>query len=418
MVPLAYGVDMALVIRTITDGEVDALRDALMTTFGFDEGDVDPGGAARLRALIDTEQIWAAFDGAAIVATAATFNLELGVPGGHTLPMAGLTMVTVRPTHRRRGLLRELIARHLEDARIRGLPASGLWSSEASIYGRFGYGVAADHHDVTVTDAHSVSVAGPHTAATLGELDLVSWIDEAQARVVLPDIYRRATAQRPGALRRTATWWHERRFLETPFMRGGASRRRHVVARRGDELVGYVVYRQRPGSLGALPTGKAEIIELFGLDARAEATLWRYMLALDLFPTVSWWNAPTDDPLSWLVDNPRRVERRRVDNLWLRIEDVATALTTRGYTSEGTLRFALEDTTWELVASDGRALCAPTSGPAELELGRSTLGALYLGGASASQLARAGLVRGEAAAIARADHLFASAIAPWCAEIF
>ena len=36
----------------------------------------------------------------------------------------------------------------------------------------------------------------------------------------------------------------------------------------------------------------------------------------------------------------------------------------------------------------------------------------------ATRLARAGLVHGEARALATADRLFTSPIAPWCAEVF
>lgn len=396
-------------IRTIRDDEVAAYRTALLQTFGADL-EVDPSGDDRLRALLDRSQVWAVFDGTAIVGTAATFALQIGVPGGGSLPIAGLTMVTVRPTHRRRGLLRELMRRHLDDARARGYAASGLWASEASIYGRFGYGVAAEHDAIAIADAR-------HVRVTARELDDVAWIDEARAREVLPDIYARATARRPGILRRSDAWWRERRFVESAWARDGASLRRHVIARRGDELVGYVVYRQRAVD-GPTPGGKAMIVELHGIDARAEATLWRFVLSLDLFHQVQWWAAPTDDVLPLIVDDPRLVERRRSDNLWLRIEDPAAALRARRYTSDGVLRLGCEGTTYELAVHGGEATCTTTAAAADLELDRRALGSLYLGGLGASRLARAGLVRGAAGALALADRLFASPIAPWCAEVF
>ncbi len=402
---------MALELRTITDDEVPGFREALMTVFGGDAED-DEGGADRFRALVDPSQAWAAVDGGHIVATAATFNLAIGIPGG-TLPIAGLTMVTVRPTHRRRGLLRELIRVHLDDARGRGLAVSGLWASEASIYGRFGYGVAAHHDELAVDAAQTMTVAGNR------ELDRIEWIDEAGARAELPAIYAAATSDRPGALRRTEPWWRERRFLEAPFMRHGASRRRHVIARRGAEAVGYLGYRQRGEFEQGLPTGKTEINELIALDPRAEATLWRFALGMDLFPSVSWWCAPTDSTLPWIVDNPRRVRRSRVDNLWLRIDDVGAALAARRYAGDGTVRFALDDTTsWELVVEAGVGRCAPTARAPELQLARTTLGALYLGSTAATELARADLVHGDAAAIATADRLFGWPVAAWCPEIF
>jgi predicted acetyltransferase len=407
---------MAFEIRTVADDELPAFHAAMFATFGQDP-ESDPAVPDRIRALIAPEQRWAAFDGGDVVATAGTFDHAIALPGGGRIPMAGLTMVVVRPTHRRRGILRELIRLHLDDARRRGFAISGLWASEASIYQRFGYGIAAEGDFVEIDDAHAVAFAEPR------EHDEVRWIDEARARRELPAIYDRATAGRPGALIRSEAWWRERRFLESPLVAGGASRRRHVVAARAGELVGYLQYRQRPGFTNGLPAGQLDIIELLGIDTRAEATLWQLALRADLFPRVTWWNAPTDNPLPWMVTDARRVRRRRTDTLWLRLDDIAAALAARRYAADGELRLAVDGAAWELAVSDGgSARCTPAASAAsarfELRLSRPALGSLYLGGVSASQLARAGAIHGDPAAIAMADRLFASSIAPWCPEIF
>lgn len=399
---------MATTIRTIHDDEIAEYRGALMGVFGGDADD-DPNGSARFRALIDCSQAWAAFDGKHIVATTATFNLEMAVPGG-TLPMAGLTHVTVRPTHRRRGLLRELMACHLADAKTRGFAVSGLWASEAKIYRRFGYGLAAIHDEVTIQNAHAVNFIDG------GQRDELAWIDEAEARAVMPGIYDAATLQRPGVLRRTATWWHERRFLEAPFVRKGASRRRHVLAVRGGTPVGYVTYRHR-GGLGG-QNSAVEIVELLGVDQRAEATLWQFVMRVDLFPTVKWSNAPRDVALPWMVDDWRHIARSCADNVWLRIEDVSTALVARRYAVDANLRFAVDGTTYELQVHNGQGQCVAVQAAAELTIDRAALGSLYLGSVPASQLAAAGWLVGDAAVIARAEALFAWPVAAWCPEIF
>ncbi|HEX2689920.1 MAG TPA: GNAT family N-acetyltransferase, partial [Kofleriaceae bacterium] len=297
-------------IRPIAPDEADAFRDCVMTTFGGDLDD-DPAGAERVRALIAPGRAWAAFDGATVAATAASFALTLGIPGG-TLPMAGLTMVTVRPTHRRRGILRELLRLYVEDARQHGEPIGGLWASEATIYGRFGYGIAAEG------DKLEVDTRGLAITRRRDDDDVHEWIDEAAARERLPEIYARAIADRPGALHRSEAWWRERRFLEAPFLRGGASRRRYVIVRRGRDAVGYVVYRQRGTFSSGLPNGTAEIVELVATDPAAEASLWRFILGIDLFPRATWGNAPTDTTLPWIVSDVRRVVRQRGDTLWLR----------------------------------------------------------------------------------------------------
>ncbi|MFN0246578.1 MAG: GNAT family N-acetyltransferase [Kofleriaceae bacterium] len=406
---------MTLTIRTISNDEAPAFREALMCTFGEDADDADPGGTARFQAMVAPGRAWAAFDGANVVGTAATYDHAIGLPGGGTLPIAGLTMVTVRPTHRRRGILRELMRLHLEEARGRHVPVSGLWSSEAQIYQRFGYGLASAHDAIEVHVTPSVRFADSWADSATDELELV---DEARARERLPAIYARATANRPGALRRSDLWWSERRFLETPFQRRGASRRRHVIARRGQEDVGYVAYRQRAKFTDGLPDGSVEIIELHATDARSEVSLWKFALSIDLFPNVTWWCAPVDCPLPWMLADWRRPQRRRFDNLWLRIEDISAAFAARGYPQDGRLRFAVDGATWELVVADGKGRCSRTADTPQLTFDRSTLGSLYLGGTPASTLASADLVRGDAAAIATADFLFGSSVAPWCPEVF
>ena len=62
--------------------------------------------------------------------------------------MRGVTWVGVLPTHRRRGVLREMMRFQLDDFRRRGEPLAALWASESVIYGRFGYGIAAPVHEM------------------------------------------------------------------------------------------------------------------------------------------------------------------------------------------------------------------------------------------------------------------------------
>ena len=98
---------------------VNGAVSTMITTFAGDPA-ADASGNERVRALVRTGRAWAAFDRGNVVATAGTFEQDVSMPGGGTLTMAGLTMVTVRPTHRRRGILHALIEEHLADARRRG----------------------------------------------------------------------------------------------------------------------------------------------------------------------------------------------------------------------------------------------------------------------------------------------------------
>ena len=114
------------------------------------------------------ERVHVATDGGAIVAGAGAFEFGLTIPGG-PVPTAGVTVVGVLPTHRRRGIVRELMSAQLKDAHARGEPIAALWASEGGFYGRFGYGMASVCADVEISKDHAafnrtVDWAGEHAA--------------------------------------------------------------------------------------------------------------------------------------------------------------------------------------------------------------------------------------------------------------
>lgn len=404
-------------VRKIRAAELRSLRHTILQTFGVDLGDdeeVLARGDRSFAELVDLERAFAAFDGEQMVAGSATFDLELAIPGA-TLPMGGLTMVAVKPSHRRRGILRRFIDAHLEGCAARDQPVSGLWSSEAPIYGRFGFGPAGDREMLEIA-ADRIAVA-----PTAGDDAIQIYGDAAtssDAREAAIAIYDRVWPTRPGMFRRTPAWWRRRIFnLERP----GASRNRArmAVTRRGGELTGYVAYNLFPERT-ELPSGRLDVIELIGVDAEAEASLWSFLLSVDLFPTVEWWNAPPDHLAPWLTANRRCIRRTRTDGLWLRINDVAAALSARRYAAGGVLTLAVagEPETFELCVEDGAGVCKPGSGEPDLVFDRDALGSIYLGGVSPSLLWRAGRIRGDQARVALAGQMFAWPVAPWCCEVF
>jgi predicted acetyltransferase len=109
---------MSLQLRPIAAHEFDAFHHALGVPFGFD---TTPEQNDRARQVAELARLRAVFDGPQIVATFGAFSLTLTVPGG-TIPTAGTTMVSVLPTHRRRGLLRRFMAEHLNELHEGGEP--------------------------------------------------------------------------------------------------------------------------------------------------------------------------------------------------------------------------------------------------------------------------------------------------------
>ena len=129
----------------------------------------------RFSQVLPVERMHAAFDGKEIVGGAGVFPFEMTVPGG-PVRCAGVTVVGVLPTHRRRGLLSRMMRAQIDDIHEREEPFAVLWASEPTIYGRFGYGHASLTHEVRLPRIWAALRAG--TPARTGEVRLVEQ-DEA-----------------------------------------------------------------------------------------------------------------------------------------------------------------------------------------------------------------------------------------------
>ena len=157
-------------------------------------------GAEQFAQWIDVERMHAAWEGDAIVGGAGAFTYEMSVPGG-SVPAAGVTVVGVLPTHRRRGVLTALMRAQLDDARERGDAVAYLWASEAAIYPRFGYGLASRNGEMTLPRERT-RFAEPFEAR--GKVRLVGLEEAAR---VFPPLYGEVFAQRPGMFLRSKAWW-------------------------------------------------------------------------------------------------------------------------------------------------------------------------------------------------------------------
>ena len=184
---------MSYDIRPITADEVFAFRSAVTLGFGHDAKPEDDG---RFLSLMPLERTVAAFDGADIVGNLGDFPLQLTVPGGAQLAMAGMTMVGVRATHTRQGILRSMVNQYLDNAAERGEPVAGLWSSEPGIYGRFGFGLATECHDVKIDTRH-LQMDPPSDSIE------VSMIQAGDIGKVVVPFWSRMATQRSGFLERS-----------------------------------------------------------------------------------------------------------------------------------------------------------------------------------------------------------------------
>jgi predicted acetyltransferase len=324
-----------------------------------------------------------------------------------------VTLVGVRPTHRRRGLLSTLMRRQLADVHDEGREAvAALWASEPIIYGRYGYGFATAAGLLKV-DKRRVALRKPSSA----QVELLAPGDALDAMRAVHDALR---PQVPGMLDRDGPWWEDR-LRDHESDRGGLQPLRAAVT---DDA--YALYAVKPDFGEDGPAGKVQVREVLATTADARAAIWGYLLGLDLTVELSWELAPSDEPLPHMVANAADASLRIGDGLWVRLVDVGRALAARAYREPLEVVIEVADDVcpwnagrWALRWDGSTATCAPTALPAALELGAAELGAVYLGGTTLDQLARAGRVRElRGGALAAASRAFQGERAPWCPEIF
>lgn len=401
---------MGWTLRPGTAVDVADMVTAVWAPFGNRPTDTQ---IEETEAFLELDRTVVAVDSDQVVGAAGMLSLELTVPGPATVAAGGLTQVGVRPTHRRQGILTALIARMHDDARHRGEFVAALLAAEATIYGRFGYGVAVTSCSVDIQRAHA-ALRRPVDIA--GRARMLEPAEMAQTLPVVHDRYRRA---QPGEVSRSQSWW-QRRLADRDHHRGGAGAR---LAALWDGGEGYVTYRVRPRWDDGLPGHDLEIEDLVAVTAEARAGLWQFCFGVDLIGVLKAGNVPVDEPLRWMLVDGRRLRVTSVrDVLWVRLLDVEGALSARSYGSGHALVLDVADPSSEATAGRYRleeGICRRTDRMADLRLDVADLSAAYLGGVRFTTLARAGLVSElTPGALRRADTLFAADPVPYCCTGF
>jgi predicted acetyltransferase len=375
--------------------------------------------------LLEPERCLGAFapDSELAVGGATVISVLLTIPGGQ-VPAAAVTGVGVRPDHRRRGVLRSLMRRQLDDVRERGEPVAALWASEGSIYPRFGYGLAAMDGYLEIQTGRTAY------ARALPEEGCVRIVSEAESTSLIPAIYERMREETPGAVSRSDEWWAVGVLADPEYSRRGASAKFRVVYEADGRPEGYAIYRVKSDWDHGGPKGVLEVREAVTTTPRALRGLWRYIFDVDLVRTVKVHRAPVPNPLQHLLAEPRALGLVAGDGLWLRLVDLPAALAARRYGTADSLVIDVADAfcewnagRWRIdtTGEPGAALAevARTADPADLVLDTADVAAVYLGGTRAHELAAAGrVVACTPGAVARADALFAAQRSPWCVSMF
>lgn len=326
------------------------------------------------------------------VATYATMHKPLNIGYGRQLDARLVTAVTVRGTHRRKGLLRGLITADLAAAKDEGLAVAALTASEGSIYGRFGFGVATTERSIAVD-------TGPRFRVSWDATGTVEVADAAVLLELAPAVFARVHRHTPGSIGRQEYY---RLAASGTIGRDGlpdATVRCVLHYDAAGEVDGYVSYRFKGWDTKPYTM---EIVDLVAATDAAYLELWQYLGSIDLIERVIWEEAPVEDPLTWALQDPRCIESSAVrDMLWLRILDAPAALTARHYAADGRLVLEIKDALgfasglWVLESDGGDAAVAeaPAGTEPDLSLDVADLGSLYLGAVSPVTLLAAGRIR-------------------------
>ncbi|MDQ3672066.1 MAG: GNAT family N-acetyltransferase [Actinomycetota bacterium] len=403
---------MSLEYRSPTADEFATVLRATYTAFGEEPKDED---IERDRKLMALDRVLAAWDSGRPVGVTASYPFELTTPGGQAAPAAGVSWVGVLPSHRRRGVLRDLMRRQFDDVHGRGEPLAILWASESLIYGRFGYGIAAP---ATAMDAERSAFAlrddaGPRGSARLTTAD--------EAAELFPPLYERGRLERPGLLSRTDDWWRNALLADPEHWREGRGPKFFALLEIDGEAVGYAVYRMASKWDEGTPKGEVRVVDACGTSPSATAEVWRFLFGIDLVARVKSDAVDSALPLFLMVTDPRRLHLSVSDGLWLRLVDLEAALRARSFASNEPVVLEVADGMFPRNA--GRWGVGPEPGKSEADpdvaIDIADLASAYLGAFSFERLAAAGRAHElRPGGLARATALFATPLPPHCPDGF
>jgi predicted acetyltransferase len=414
-------------VHPVSVDEVEPWLAAFATTLLGSPWDDDfPRWVERWRRDWPDDTVWGVRDRGRWVATLATEQRMITVPGttqGSTVDVAAdaLTAVTVAATHRRRGLLRQMITQSLQAAVDRGDALAILIAAEWPIYGRYGYAPATRTSDYTFFPRRAGATVAPDPFGAVRQ------IDPTELRGHAATIFDRARHRWAGQVGRPGDWWF-RRLGTDGYAAMSSGRGTWIVHESDDGPDGLLAWKptrdmELNGEMGAVG-----VMEFAAASDAAYRNLWAYLSSLDVISDVVLHERPVDEPVRWLLPDGRTLRQEATnDHTWLRLLDVPAALSMRGYGVPGQVVLEVFDEDlggygagrYLLDAGPAGATCTPTTESADLQLSQRALAACYLGDHTLRELTIAGVIDElRPGALARADAMFATALRPWNATMF
>ena len=361
------------------------------------------------RRLHELDRFRMAVEDGEVVGVAGSYALRVTLPGGSLVPMGGVTWVSTAATHRRQGVMRSVVGAVHADIDARGEPLASLYAAEGGIYEHLDYGVSTQVR-VTSLDTGRTRIRDEHRCPA----GTVRFIEGADVVPVVTAIWDRFRRQRAGETERTLEV-QEVLFGE----RSKAVGSQHPTMYLAHES-GYAAYRVEEKWNDGHPAHTLHLLELAALTPAAHAALWQTLLGIDLVGEIRSRNIAIDDPLPFLLENPRALRTRELnDGVWVNVRDIPAAFGARTYRTDDRIVVEVDGTSWAVEGGPGGGSCTAVQTPADLVTSHAWFSSLLYGGVLPSALvAGRRMTARDPQVLARADLFFTTSLAPHCQDMY
>lgn len=397
---------MSVEIRTPTYDDWPAVCRADARAFGVS---VTPEQIEAGRRLHELDRFRMAVDDRQIVGVAGSYAMDVTLPGGSTVPMGGVTWVSTAATHRRQGLMRRVVGAVHDDIDARDEPVASLYAADGGIYEHLEYGVSTQVR-VTSIETRFTRIRDAYRSPA----GAVRFLEGADVVPVVAAIWDRFRRLRAGETARSA---ETQQVLFEQRDKGMGSQSPALYL--GHES-GYAAYRMEERWNDGHPAHTLHLIELAALTPGAHAALWQTLLSIDLVGEIRSRNVPIDDPLPFLLENPRALRTRELnDGVWVNVRNIPVAFGARTYRTADRIVVEVDGKRWAIDGGPDGASCTVARTRPDLVTSHAWFSSLLYGGVLPSALvAGRRMTAHDADVVARADRFFTTSLAPHCQDMY
>jgi predicted acetyltransferase len=395
---------MPIEIRIPTYDEWPAVCHADARAFGVS---MTPEEIEDRRRVHELDRFRVAFEKGKVVGVAGAYTMEVTLPGGATVPMGGLTWVSTAATHRRQGLMSRIVGAVHDDMDARGEPVATLFAAEGGIYERLGYGVST-RIVLNTIEPRLTRVRDAYRTAP-GAVEFLEGDEVVPAVSAIWDRFRRLRAGECGRTPDFQVYLYDNRKKEqgslSPFVYLG-------------HRDGYAAYRMEERWNDGHPAHVLHLNELAALTPEAHAALWQTLLNIDLVGEIRSFNIAPDDPLPFLLENPRTLRTHEInDGVWVNVRSIPASFGARTYRTTDRIVVEVDGKQWAIEGGPDGGSCTAVATRADLVTTHAWFSSLLYGGMLPSALvAGRRMTARDADVLRRADLFFTTSLAPHCQD--